>query len=163
MTIPIEIGRTQIRIETDNAEFSEMMHRRYGGFMGPQSDNAIDNAISLSIDLVAPSDRDTDLTVSQHDAIWTIERGDFHATYDPRLRRGSVRQSANPWSIDALIRIVHSIELAGNRGFLLHAASAIRNNRAFIFTGPSGAGKTTIPRLAAAIRSAADRRNILCT
>ena len=34
--------------------------------------------------------------------------------------------------------------------FLLHAASAIRNNRAFLFAGVSGAGKTTMSRLAPA-------------
>jgi hypothetical protein len=33
---------------------------------------------------------------------------------------------------------------------LLHAASAIRNNRAFLFAGVSGAGKTTMSRLAPA-------------
>ncbi len=38
--------------------------------------------------------------------------------------------------------------LAEEGGFLLHAASAIRNNRAFLFAGVSGAGKTTMSRLA---------------
>src|SRR4029077_15516862 len=33
-------------------------------------------------------------------------------------------------------------------GFLLHSASAIRNGKAFLFAGVSGAGKTTISRLA---------------
>src|SRR5581483_2603644 len=33
-------------------------------------------------------------------------------------------------------------------GFLLHAASVIRNGRAFLFAGVSGAGKTTMARLA---------------
>src|SRR6185369_6194436 len=33
-------------------------------------------------------------------------------------------------------------------GFLLHASSAIRNGRAFLFSGVSGAGKTTMVRLA---------------
>ncbi len=53
---------------------------------------------------------------------------------------------SGPWSV--AIRIVHSLELAKTRGFLVHAASAIRNGRAFIFAGASGAGKTTISRLA---------------
>jgi hypothetical protein len=80
--------------------------------------------------------------------VWDIRRGDFRATYDPLRRHGTVRQTANPWSIDTLIRIVHSLELAAAGGFLLHAASAIRNGKAYIFTGQSGAGKTTISRLA---------------
>jgi hypothetical protein len=38
--------------------------------------------------------------------------------------------------------------LAREAGFLVHAASAVRNGRAFLFAGVSGAGKTTISRLA---------------
>jgi hypothetical protein len=54
----------------------------------------------------------------------------------------------NPYSIDAVLRIVHTLVLAGEGGFLVHASSAIRNGRAFVFAGVSGAGKTTISRLA---------------
>ncbi|HXR24620.1 MAG TPA: hypothetical protein VN742_04600, partial [Candidatus Binataceae bacterium] len=43
---------------------------------------------------------------------------------------------------------VHSLALATTDGFLLHAASTIRGGRAFLLSGVSGAGKTTIARLA---------------
>ena len=46
------------------------------------------------------------------------------------------------------MRIVHSLVLAERGGFLVHSASAVRNTRAFLFSGVSGAGKTTISRLA---------------
>jgi hypothetical protein len=48
------------------------------------------------------------------------------------------------------LRIVHTLVLARQGGFLLHSASAIRNGKAFLFAGVSGAGKTTISRLAPA-------------
>ena len=79
---------------------------------------------------------------------WVMERGDFRAEWDPECRRGWVRQSANPYSIDAVLRMLHSLILAREGGFLVHAASAVRNGRAFLFAGVSGAGKTTISRLA---------------
>ena len=79
---------------------------------------------------------------------WVMERGDFRAEWDPVRRRGRVRQSCNPYAIDAVLRILHSLILAREGGFLVHAASAIRNGRAFLFAGVSGAGKTTISRLA---------------
>jgi len=41
-----------------------------------------------------------------------------------------------------------SLMLARSGGFLLHAASAVRGARAFLFSGVSGAGKTTVARLA---------------
>jgi hypothetical protein len=37
--------------------------------------------------------------------------------------------------------------LARQRGFLLHAASVMRNGRAYVFTGKSGAGKSTVAAL----------------
>ena len=80
--------------------------------------------------------------------MWRIERGDFRAEFDARSRRGWVRQSPNPYSLDALMRIIHSLVLAEEGGFLVHAASGMRNDRAFVFAGVSGAGKTTISRLA---------------
>ncbi|MGC2185168.1 MAG: hypothetical protein WA637_17960, partial [Terriglobales bacterium] len=52
------------------------------------------------------------------------------------------------YSVDSVLRIVHTLILAREGGFLLHSAGAIRNGRAFLFSGVSGAGKTTISRLA---------------
>ena len=82
------------------------------------------------------------------DGTWRLRRGDFRAHWNPAAGRGSIRQSANPYSIDSVLRIVHTLILAREGGFLLHSAGAIRNGRAFLFSGVSGAGKTTISRLA---------------
>ncbi|MGA9427196.1 MAG: hypothetical protein WBV33_19110, partial [Terracidiphilus sp.] len=45
---------------------------------------------------------------------------------------------------------VHTLMLASEGGFLLHASSAVRNEKAFLFSGVSEAGKTTMARLAPA-------------
>ena len=89
-----------------------------------------------------------DLEVSRNQNVWKISRSDFWAEWDTQSRRGLVRQSPNPYSIDTVLRILHSLVLTEEGGFLVHAASAIRNGRAFLFSGVSGAGKTTISRLA---------------
>jgi hypothetical protein len=47
-----------------------------------------------------------------------------------------------------VLRIIHTLVLAREGGFLVHSASAVRNGKAFLFSGVSGAGKTTISRLA---------------
>ena len=79
---------------------------------------------------------------------WRLERGDFRADWNPETRHGRVRQSVNPYSIDSVLRIVHTLLLARTGGFLLHASSAVRNGKAFLFSGLSEAGKTTMARLA---------------
>jgi len=47
-----------------------------------------------------------------------------------------------------VLRIVHTLVLARSGGFLLHASSGVRNGKAFLFSGVSEAGKTTMARLA---------------
>jgi hypothetical protein len=79
---------------------------------------------------------------------WVIRRGDFLALWNPRTGRGKVRQNANPYSLDSVMRIVHSLILSERGGFLLHAASGICDGGAYLFSGVSGAGKTTMTRLA---------------
>jgi hypothetical protein len=49
-----------------------------------------------------------------------------------------------------VLRITHTLLLARTGGFLLHASSAVRNGKAYLFSGLSDAGKTTIARLAPA-------------
>ncbi len=66
----------------------------------------------------------------------------------PSLRRGWIRQSPNPYSLDSVLRIVHSLILAREGGVLVHSSSAVRDGKAFLFAGVSGVGKTTISRLA---------------
>jgi hypothetical protein len=100
--------------------------------------------------LIPPEDRgrDDDVRVRLRNGGWTVERGDFRAQWSAASRRGSIRQPASPYGTDSLLRILHTVSLAGEGGFLVHAASAVRNGRAFVFAGRSGAGKTTLARLA---------------
>jgi hypothetical protein len=58
---------------------------------------------------------------------------------------GGVRHE---YALDSLLRIQLSWLLPQCDGFLLHAATVVRNGRAFVFMGRSGAGKSTIASLA---------------
>jgi len=105
----------------------------------------------MNIELVEQTSKfehGADLLVKKHAGLWTFRRGDFRAEWNPETGIGKILQSANPYSADAVLRIVHTLILARQGGFLLHAASAVRDGRAFLFSGVSGAGKTTISRLA---------------
>lgn len=56
----------------------------------------------------------------------------------------------NAYALDSLLRILLSWILLRYAGFLLHAATVVRNGRAYVFTGRSGAGKSTVAALAPA-------------
>ena len=167
----VEIGGVAIGLRTSSLLFAKMVEERYAGFVTRQNATGSLNEIVFEIELLnsaeAAEDRytdpryadphyeeniepeqDDDLEVTCCSGVWRMLRGDFSAEWDSASGRGRIRQAANPYSLDSVLRIVHSLVLAQRGEFLVHAASAIRNGRAFLFAGVSGAGKTTISRLA---------------
>jgi hypothetical protein len=145
--VTIEIGGTAIAIWSNSSEFRRLLTDRYAGFAAPAGSHDVE----LDVELFEPADAggsDEDLQLSLRGQEWLIQRGDFQAHWNAVSGRGFVRQPPSPYAIDSVLRIIHSLILAKRGGFLLHAASAIRGGRAFLFAGVSGAGKTTIARLA---------------
>jgi hypothetical protein len=53
----------------------------------------------------------------------------------------------NEFALDSLVRIVLTELLLKESGFLLHAATIMHNDKAYVFTGQSGAGKSTVAAL----------------
>lgn len=155
----VEIGGVPIALSTDDERFLDLLRQRYDGFLSSSRPE-----FELEFDLTSTGPvSDDDVRVRREGDEWRIERGDFHARWDPRTGRGSVRQNANPYSLDSVLRILHSLILAQRGGFLLHAASAICDGRAYLFSGVSGAGKTTMTRLAPAdITLLTDEISYLC-
>jgi len=145
-SLVIEVGGMPVRMNTTDPGFLCMLQDRYAGFLSDSKQPAIE----FDVELIPPdsANADADVRVTQRHGRWCLTRGDFRAEWEPAARRGWIRQSANPYSIDAVLRIVHTLVLARQGGFLMHSASAIRNGKAFLFAGVSGAGKTTISRLA---------------
>ena len=155
LSLVIEIGGIPIRVHTMDADFLAMLQERYAGFVDLREQATRPRELNVETEF------DIDLTssgfsagpyaavrVAQRGGRWTFQRGDFQAEWEPASRTGRIRQARNPYSIDAVLRIAHTLVLARQGGFLLHSASAIRNGKAFLFAGVSGAGKTTISGLA---------------
>jgi hypothetical protein len=144
--VVVEIGSLPIRLWVEDRSFLHLLEERYAGFVTSRVKAKFD----FDIALIPPTTRNGsgDVRVKWESGQWCMDRGDFHAEWNPATARGLVRQTLNPYSIDCVIRIVHTLLLASEGGFLVHSASAMRNGRAFLFAGNSGAGKTTITRLA---------------
>lgn len=144
--VVIEIGGIPIALETSDAEFVSILKGRYGDYMKASTRPDF----TFRVELIAPDtfNPEDDAEVWFENDQWRLERGDFKATWSQESRQGQIRQTANPYSIDSVLRITHTLLLAQTGGFLLHASSAVRNGKAFLFSGLSEAGKTTIARLA---------------
>jgi hypothetical protein len=145
-SVLIEIGGVPVRVNTSSAEYRKMLEERYTGFTARAGQAEYEFDVNLSEPGFA--DADADIQVTREANVWSLRRGDFLAEWEPELRRGRIRQTANPYSIDCVLRIIHTLVLAREGGFLVHSASAVRNGKAYLFSGVSGAGKTTISRLA---------------
>lgn len=146
LSLTIEVGGMPVRVNTGDPDFFRMLEERYAGFIS--SSGAAE--IEFDVEIIPPGADAlaADVEVTQRNGRWKLTRYDFHAEFEPDSGQGWIRQSAKPYSIDSVLRIVHTLVLARQDGFLLHAASGIRNGKAFLFAGVSGAGKTTISRLA---------------
>jgi hypothetical protein len=145
-SVVVEIGGLPIRLRCDDPAFLLLIHARYAGYISSLQDASFD----FDIELAPPETEcgDEDVSVTWNSGTWLIRRGDFRAEFNPATARGHIHQTRSPFSLDSVLRIVHTLLLARKGGFLLHASSAIRNGRAFLFSGVSGAGKTTMARLA---------------
>jgi hypothetical protein len=140
------IGGIRVRLLCHDRSFDRLVRKRYANFLGPGDGEAAE----LTVNLLTRGERgpDADLEVFYRDGTWHIQRGDFRAEWNLHSRRGTVWQARSPYSIDSVLRILHTLILSEQGGFLLHASSMIRNGQALLFAGQSGAGKTTMCRLA---------------
>jgi hypothetical protein len=152
----VVIGGIPIDLETGNAAFMPVLESRYRGFLngqaGPRRVDTKLEGVRLELETVEglQGDPDAELVVRREGKIWHLQLCDLRAEWDRATGRGKVWQTVNPYSMDTVLRILHSLLLAEQRGFLLHAASVVVGKRAFVCSGESGAGKTTISRLAPA-------------
>ncbi len=140
------IGGLPIRFSCRHPAYLDMLRSHYDDFLGDDQTAQF----RFRVEITPRIERDDLLKVTCHGSCWRLERGDVRASWDMSTGQGVISQTMNPYSVDAVLRIVHSLALAGQGGFLLHAASAIRHGKAYLFAGVSGAGKTTLARLAPA-------------
>jgi hypothetical protein len=144
----VDVGGMAVELLTSERPLIDVLEERFGKFLNPSADPVFRFEITLVPE--GTFDVDADLQVGGRHGHWIMQRGDFHAEWNVADRRGRIRQTLNPYAIDSVLRIVHTLVLAADGGFLLHASSAVRGGCAYLFTGPSGAGKSTIVGLAPA-------------
>lgn len=149
----IGIGGLWVRLHTDSPQFIAELSGRFAGFLGQvdKPDHVFDIELipfpDIDKELDAVDAHEDGVHVTRDGPLWLVRRGDFFAQWDPKLRRGHARMVPSPYSLDSVIRILHTLILAEQGGMLMHASCVALDGRAWVFTGVSGAGKTTISRL----------------
>ena len=146
--VVVDVGDVPVVLQTTDAPLAALLERRFRRFLKPSATPAFQ--FDITVVPASSHNGDADIEVHAENGRWRLQRGDFSASWDPDARHGWIRQTRSPYAVDSVLRIVHTLLLSKERGFLLHASSAVRNGRAFLFAGPSGSGKTTIVRSAPA-------------
>ncbi len=141
----VDVGGLAICLRVDDPQFLKLLEQRYAGFQSRTRNTVA--AFDISLQRMT-EDPDEDLAVQTTGSSVYMRRGDFRADWNMKTGRGRIEQAPSPYAIDSVLRVVYSLLLVERGGFLVHSASAITGNKAYLFAGPSGSGKTTMCRLA---------------
>jgi hypothetical protein len=128
----LSIGCVPFRLQISDTRLFGAASARYAAFT-----DAVAEPITIALDGGAA------LEGAPADFAYEFE-GAALRSFSSGIRFDGVR---NQYALDSLLRVVLSWKLLARRGFLLHAATVVRNGKAYIFTGRSGAGKSTVASL----------------
>ena len=162
--IELEIGGIPLIISSSESGFIQMIADKYRAFIispnGFKTNNTQRSAYSgchspihLHLDLRQKEmekraeeiiKEELWVDVSYQNKKFTIRRPDLEGEIDLISRRARVINRAAVYSFDSFLRILYSLILAQEGGFLLHAAAVIRDGWGYLFMGKSGAGKSTV-------------------
>jgi hypothetical protein len=143
----IGIAGLRTGILTRDPEVTRVVGERYRGFL---SAGTPDWRIEVDARPAAGAALPDDVVVRRDGGPgrFLVTRRDFAGAVDLGQRRATVTfADSNEFSIDTFLRILYSLALVEAHGLVVHAASLIRNGKAYLFCGPSGSGKTTVARL----------------
>lgn len=126
------IGSLPLRISSEDSSLLSAASKRYRGFGDSQ-----EKRFSIQVDRA-----ETEFS-GQHEFACDFEGARVVADTSGAHFSG-VRHE---YALDSLLRMFLSWALLGQQGFLLHAATVVRNGKAYVFVGRSGAGKSTVASL----------------
>ena len=132
--LPIAIGQVPFALHFSDAELRSRARERYFSFESP-------SAHSFPVFLNSPGRNSTKATQFEFSL-----NGSTLRMLDASAEFAGV---ANEYVLDSLLRILLSLKLLPEQGFLIHAATVERNEKSYVFMGRSGAGKSTIAAAAA--------------
>jgi hypothetical protein len=131
----LSIGSVPLRLQMSDSQLLGAASVRYAAFTGATS-----RAISIALNDFSAVDH------AQAEFAYEFEGAKLRAS----SRGISFDGVKNEYALDSLLRILLSWKLVARQGFLLHAATVLRDGKAYVFTGRSGAGKSTVASLSPA-------------
>ena len=158
--LTLGIAGIRTRVVTQDPDVAAVIEHGYEGFL---TSGPIDWRLEIRRD-AAGVPHTTGVAVRRDGTRdrFTAHRFDFAGRLDVGTRRAEVTLAEpDDVSINSFLRILYSLALVQAGGLMLHAASLVRDERAYVFCGPSGSGKTTAARLSTDATLLSDELSIL--
>ena len=133
--LPICIGRYALALHFSEAALRERARERYAAF-----EHTSENGFPVYLNRPRPQ--------PEARAEFAFSMNGFALELQSSFAECSGVQ--NEYALDSLLRVLLSVKLLPEPGFLIHAATIARDGRSHVFMGRSGAGKSTVARNAPA-------------
>jgi hypothetical protein len=144
ITLYKTIGTHSVEFSTDQQEAVEFIEKTFSDYI--RNKNEID--INIKIVLVYGSPFvDYDVTITKTNEKITFRRSDYLIETDHNYSSAIVFAHNELALKHALMNLYSSYIVYHNWGLLMHSSCAIEDGKAHIFSGHSGAGKSTVAKL----------------
>jgi hypothetical protein len=118
--------------------------RKYRNFCQQPTDAGVIEVHTLQ---GVASHLDENVQITRHARGTTMQRSGFRALLDHDAEAGTLEILPDLMVFDSFLRVLYSYVLLHADGLLLHSSGVIRHGKGYVFTGVSGAGKTTISKI----------------
>lgn len=153
-----KVGAHEVEISTESKDFKNFFQRNFSTFKGKTNDPDIKITIKKGFGKPFVNYH---VEVSKHEEKIHFRRADYliETVSDYRY---SVIYAHNEFALKhAITNLYSSFIVYHNWGLLIHSSCAIENGKAHIFSGQSGAGKSTAAKLSAPRELLSDEATIL--
>ncbi|MGV3464800.1 MAG: hypothetical protein ACO1OT_05845 [Heyndrickxia sp.] len=141
--IMIKIAEHMVEIKTDSKPILQWIQRH---FKQVNSHNAIDLSINIK-DGFGSSFTNYDVEILSESEFITYTRTDYKIKVDKMFQKADISVYNNFALKHAFTNLYSAFIIHHGWGLLFHSSCAIQKHRAYIFTGQSGAGKSTVAQL----------------
>lgn len=141
--IKIKIAEIICLFSSDNLQFIAFLKEKYKNFLTIDSPDIKIEILNYNIS----KSNTYNFKIRLEKKKIFIKRGKFDSVIDLNLKKGYLKNLNNIYEFNSFLRILYSIFLVEEKGFLLHSASLIRENKGYLFCGQSETGKSTIIKI----------------
>ena len=144
--LKIEVANIVTSLELDDSFLLQQLRETFSEF---ESNKSAEISIGVKIVDSLKTQKTSPMGLSFSEKKVTIKGDNFWGRMDLSKKKGEINifPPYTRESLASFLRIIYNILITEEGGLVLHAAGIVKDNRAYIFFGPSQSGKSTVAQL----------------